>query len=428
MKQTEQTERSPCLRFSRRALLWPLLLTAGFLFAQFYQNPISHIAFWGILFLPLLPALQIFLSVLSLKISFFSETDMTEKGKPVACRLQIKNRGPFPIPFVRGQLLLPDDSGASVEAEAFLTALPPFSEKKIERQVLFAYRGSYPVGLGSLALSDSLRLVSYYPRRETLSKISVLPRRIAFPGGEFGSGKQKETTAMFVPGAVDTVPTSNTRLYQPGDRPQMIHWKLSSKTDELLVREERPLTGRTVALFCDFPSADEEDDKELLPAFSEHGKQIASDRVAELALSALGEFLDGEETFLLVYPDGGLVKTLPVTSESEFCEAFSTFGLAELPPKRVPLAGLIAAASEREGLLPIFVMSEIGTQTLSEIKEAAALLDTDLRPTLLFAADLSPFGDPERRRQENEPVLADLTEAGFAAVDLTDTFSRQADR
>ena len=80
-----------------------------------------------------------------------------------------------------------------------------------------------------------LILPELYPVRVQLSDMHSAPRQEENPGQIWRDGLETENGGV--------------RDYAPGDPVRRIHWKLSAKTDRVLVREEeRPLTGYVLLL------------------------------------------------------------------------------------------------------------------------------------------------------------------------------------
>ncbi|MBQ9010175.1 MAG: DUF58 domain-containing protein [Clostridia bacterium] len=77
----------------------------------------------------------------------------------------------------------------------------------------------------------------------------------------------------------DSFEPDGVREYLPGDRIQSIHWKLSSKADQLLIRENDTLNDRTPLLVLDSRCAEEEIRDALLSAMLSFSNGLFMDRI-----------------------------------------------------------------------------------------------------------------------------------------------------
>ena len=87
------------------------------------------------------------------------------------------------------------------------------------------------------------------------------------------------------------------RQYRPGDGIKNIHWKLSTKTEELQVRKYASDNGRGTAIFCDFGG------QYTAYPFAPDAAAFSDDRIAEEALSAVWESATAGLSGCLVWSD-----------------------------------------------------------------------------------------------------------------------------
>ena len=112
----------------------------------------------------------------------------------------------------------------------------------------------------------------------------------------------------------DSFEPDGVREYRPGDRIQAIHWKLSSKTDQLLVRESDTLNGQIPLLVLDSRCAEE---------------------VRDNLMSALLSFSSG--LFYRQIPHALSVRGMPAAESESFAEAMDRLLLGELLREEPPM-------------------------------------------------------------------------------------------
>ena len=102
-----------------------------------------------------------------------------------------------------------------------------------ETSLCCKYRGEYLVGIKSVIVQDYFRLFCFkYKNREPL-KVVVRPRLI-----KLENFKNEQVIAAFKDSAVNkSEPDVLVRSYVPGDDIRQIHWNLSAKSGELMVRK-----------------------------------------------------------------------------------------------------------------------------------------------------------------------------------------------
>ncbi len=127
----------------------------------------------------------------------------------------------------------------------------------MEKRVVLSHVGSYEYELVKVRIYDLTGLFYVHKKIKRFADIQVLPEldAVAVQVSErvrryFG---EAESYDDFQPGT-DVSQIFDVREYRPGDRLQRIHWKLSAKSDGLLVREDsQPLACAVVFLLDMLP-------------------------------------------------------------------------------------------------------------------------------------------------------------------------------
>ena len=241
-----------------RRLWYGLALLAAFLLQIFNTHYLAAFCFWGVLSLPVLSLLLSLPTLLACRLTL--EAVPAEAVRGQAARWEVALRGGrMPLARVAFTLRLRHSADGREERirrvfsgaeprERWVVALAADHCEVVEGEILSAWA------------SDLLRLFSLplgRPGRQTMLVLPVgrPPNRLPWDLG-----------IRFIPA---TAPRPGRQLgeeyelrsYRPGDPVRAIHWKLSSKRDELIVRESSRRLRPTVLITADrFGGADRGDE------------------------------------------------------------------------------------------------------------------------------------------------------------------------
>ncbi len=172
------------------------------------------------------------------------------RGDDLVLSLRVRHRGLIPVaPLL---LDLTDPSG-NRDREIRLKNMP-HRVQSIRLPIHAAHVGVFSVGLHSCTVEDLLGLVrKQIPLRQTSFDLVVLPRTfdvdpLRLAPGDPGSELMARATE-------DLNAPSDVRNYQPGDAMKKIHWKLSLRKGELMVRkfDEPVLQDVLILMDCSRP-------------------------------------------------------------------------------------------------------------------------------------------------------------------------------
>ena len=172
------------------------------------------------------------------------------RGDDVVLSLRVHHRGLFPVaPLL---LELSDPSG-NRERDIRLKNMPN-KVQSMRLPIHAAHVGVFSVGLHSCTVEDLLGLVrKKIPFQKTSFELLVLPRTfdiepLKLAPGDPGSELMARATE-------DLSAPSDVRNYQPGDAMKKIHWKLSLRKRELMVRkfDEPILQDVLILMDCSRP-------------------------------------------------------------------------------------------------------------------------------------------------------------------------------
>lgn len=111
------------------------------------------------------------------------------------------------------------------------------------------YPGMLHFSITAGQVTDLLHLKSFAIPVQISKDIPILPKKISLPPYQLPPTNEAAEEGDFARKfGVTSTEIQGVREYRPGDRLQHIHWKMSAKTDELLVREPQPVAERFLTL------------------------------------------------------------------------------------------------------------------------------------------------------------------------------------
>lgn len=328
----------------RNFWLYLILIAASLVFTQALLSPVSGVIFLFVLCLPLLSLVYLLIQVHCVKLYLNISAPEAEKHSPVDFSLTLSNESPLPFPFVEAVITVPDDDAVRCISQRTMLSLIPFGSYVIEKRLSFAYRGSYEIGVSELCYYDFFRLFRYRMKQEILRELFVMPRRLQLEAESGGDNQQEETETVVILKGQDNTELSEIRSYQPGDSLRSIHWKLSSKTQDLMVRQYARNADRQTFLFVDTACRYDPADKRYLSEINEY----TMDGIIEGALAlTLRTLRQGGQTVTLVWYDSrGTDDRLAfrLSTEADYDAIFRLFSTAPItntPYTVVDLANLL---------------------------------------------------------------------------------------
>lgn len=304
MRSKSYSKKQRCsLHINRRSLLFPILDLTALVFAQALKAPISFMTFLFALLFPIFPIVWLAAASAALRTSVRVSSDTIEKNTPFSVVSLISNNSPFPFPFVEAELLLPDQLGAKCISNKLTLSLTPLDSCELRKSAQFSFRGEYSVGLSKITVSDPLGFARLSIPCESTAKLLVLPRRLELPDKALLSESDTTSQTRMISNGSDLTEAADIRAYAPGDHMKSIHWKLSSKAEELIVRDYSQNIGDSVCILCDLEThyANGSCEYEPLDDYAEVYDALCADLAVEYALAAALRELKKQNTVKLLW-------------------------------------------------------------------------------------------------------------------------------
>ena len=229
-------------------VIYAALLVVLILFFILYRGVLSlQLLIFAVLF-PII--LRFLLGRMAAKVTVQLKCDKRKvrKGESFDWFLLLRNKSR--IPAVRALAMLEYRSSLAGIPQKLTVELPvrPNNTQQVRMSFHAATSGIMELKLISVRLFDPLRLFSVKQNRHDLSQLLVLPEPAVVPDWLPCAPETDDSPeySKVKPGD-DPSEIFDLHAYREGDAISRIHWKLSSKLDELMVKEfSLPITGQHV--------------------------------------------------------------------------------------------------------------------------------------------------------------------------------------
>ena len=341
-------------------MIYLVLLVSCLIFTQALRSSVSAVTYAFVICIPAVDAILLFISARHVRVEPLSPEITLEKHRTAAVSLSVTNTGIIPVSCAEFDISLPDAFSAGCVTGRKCVTLPPFSVSDAGIPVKFDFMGKYTVGTDSVRIYSLFRIFRTARRVRASVTVSVLPDRLP-PCGAAPVSESSETNESILSGTRSE--SGDIRQYLPGDSIKTVHWKLSTKTDELQVRKYVSDSGRAVTVFSDFGGGCPEH-------FPEYARAFSADRIAAEALAAVRESAAlGKGGQLVINREDAQSLGFAVPADADRLAAeICGVNASSCTP------GVTGMPASAFGSSLLFVTSFIPDKTAAYITDAAALL------------------------------------------------------
>lgn len=436
----------PTFSLARNGVWYILFLIFALLFTQALRSPLSSVLFIFALLLPLLLVLYVLTCHLFISESNTIEAETVQKEVPLEYEILIANNGYLPYPFVDADICYPSTDGVHCEIRRVSCALAPMGTYRITDRAVFHYRGGYEIGIRDLYVYDPLKVFRIRMRRDNLRPVFVMPRRPVIVTDGEGAASEVNTTEVRNLRGADRTELTEIKEYRMGDGLRDIHWKLSSKTQDLMVKHYGMNACRSI---CFLPDLGENyTDPYRRGLYTDDINLCCADAVTEMTIGLMLSALRGANNVctLMWYEsrvgDMGMEGLLSAQygdahaqtpqadphigyaaevmyNESDFERVYPYFATADLHDAALSPASLCRFITETESISYYIVTSRLDAAFVTTLQESlrdysSVVLMGGLR--VYYYDPIEKIRDPEARaahNENNEHLIAQMRAAGI---------------
>lgn len=236
-------------------IFYGLLLVLSFIFANFYGGKMPYMLLFLMILLPVVSILYTLVLFFLFKYVQLVERKYVIKGEKICYKFEISNESILYYPYIKVNFYGNEDFLAMQFPSEYFSLLP-LKKISFSYEVACNYRGEYMIGMKSVEFEDFLgifRLVYNIPEPKD---IIVLPRIIYLDRFLIKTNLPSDIQSVLNTQYEDLTTISDIRKYSYGDSLKRIHWKLSSKMDELYVKTFHGTSQSAAMFFLDLKSMD----------------------------------------------------------------------------------------------------------------------------------------------------------------------------
>ncbi len=357
---------------------------------------VPYMLFYTVLALPVVSILYIAAGYFGLKYEQSLDSSSVIKGEKATYALRIANRGPFILPYVN--IAFYDDSEASVQQPDIKNiSIQPFSKKELCFDYVYKYRGSFKLGVSVVEINDFLGIFKLTRRNKQPLLISVYPRIIDI--GSIGLNTHYLPDQMSNPGGMyeDISVIEEINKYNYGDSLNKVHWKLTAKTNELMVKKYQTTAAASTIMIVDLYRNN----------FTKEYNAVSDDKHIEAAVAVLRSCIYDGTAVRLVYHDKEIT-TIHCNSPLDFENAYQALAKAEFNQeacaKDIIKSQINHGINIQDILLTTSNVDNELYEVLSKIKSAGYNI---------YLIYISPQEINSEKKQGIEQILSALSELGI---------------
>lgn len=272
----------------------------------------------GIIFLCLAAIPFLLFAILSIiytriKGELLSSVHVAKKGELIPVSVQLHNPTIFPVTHVKLYITYRNAFSSQTYKRSFMVSVDARTKTTVLCNLNSEFTGNLEISLKGIRVYDYLKICSLYKRQRGEVKVAVLPNYYELSEGFTLQNKSLVESDNFstVKSGDDPSEVFAIREYREGDRLQKIHWKLSMKQNQLMIKEFVDPLNCSVLIFLDLFEPEEE------------WVLIYMDALLESAFSLSYSFFTAGQLHYFAWYDSkqGCCKRVRISRERDFFEA-----------------------------------------------------------------------------------------------------------
>lgn len=273
-------------------LIFLLLIIVCAVFYILYVWDFSFVLLVVVIAVPVVMFAGLLSVKLMTKIQFCLKSKTVSKNESFDIQLYVSNKSFFPVGKAEAVIEYYNIFNNSISSIELHFPIQPRNSQRVTFQLSSKFCGMVKVSCAYVTIYDPLRIFKFRIGKNICESIVVLPECHDINGFVSSSDRVNEESKVFSehrPGD-DPSEVFDLRDYRAGDRLNRIHWKISSKKENLIVKEYSCPVDSPVAVFIDLLCREE---SELaLPMY---------DTLLELAMSVSQLFIENESVHNVIY-------------------------------------------------------------------------------------------------------------------------------
>lgn len=375
---------------TKNRLIYGTLVFFCLVFSMAYRSNFSAVLLIAVVLY--LPAAAIFtaVSLLLADVRFISGNYVGEKNVRFNFELGIKNR--FIMPFVPIELLcrIPDSERGVFEERRIFVTLQPFGYTTLVINGMHKYRGQYKTEIKKIYVVDPLGIVRFSRKINHEITMLFLPRRFALEK-LFNNSEGEASVSRAVAKNAERDDFSHVRDYREGDILQLVHWKLTAKSDSIMIKEYENISDKNARILCDLGSCK-----------GKHDVLLSVDTVIETALAFAKSLLNENIGSAVDLGDVLRKNIVTVKSTSDYERLYELMSMIPADAPVCDIGTMLSGTEEGKQSIVVLITAELNEQTVFWANSA-----------LKFGSVIIAYIN-----LENAPIERDYLEEKFSLINI----------
>lgn len=203
---------------------------------MFVGGTMPYFIFYVFLFTFLLPLFHSLIVLTRLKGSVQIPKGSLYAGDKITIKYEVNNNSKFNIPYLEIESNISKEL-SGIDSPKIITMLEPKKAFRQEETIVLKRRGYYEIGEIEVTVRDVFGFFSLKKKIASETSLLVYPEIINLFTFRITTVEQLGELMVKNPAFQDRSRISSLRDYREGDFVKSIHWKLSSKLDNLVIKE-----------------------------------------------------------------------------------------------------------------------------------------------------------------------------------------------
>ena len=240
------------MKRARNTIRYIVIFILNIIVMVLFHSYINFILLVGLIVFPIYSIVGVYMARDNLTLRIETPVEPMGKGEEFEVRYNLHNKSWFPIVNVNLNLVFSNCFYGKTGEHTLNIPIRAKKDTKVTYPIVMEYCGRFQAEVTEITLLDALGMCTVkLPIHETAECL-------VFPKGE---QRNKEAGYVYMRGVTEAMESkekgydfsdiSGIREYIPGDKLQDIHWKLSVKKDELMVKERVSVSAMQLNVLVD---------------------------------------------------------------------------------------------------------------------------------------------------------------------------------
>ncbi|SEL04643.1 Protein of unknown function DUF58 [Ruminococcus sp. YRD2003] len=247
--------------------------------------------------LPVLMFVTTFITKLLMTAEMTVRDGSASKREDFPVFIRLNNRSIFPIGKADAHIEYYNVFNNEINMFDLHMPVQPLNEQSVTFQLSSQFCGIINIKCVRIYIYDPLRIFKFRIAKNLTAQVAVMPEGHEIGGEVSYLDRTNEESSVFSEHKPGDDPSEifDLRGYHPGDKLNRIHWKLSSKKDEFIVKDYSLPVDTPCTLFLNLKCYEKNDPRYTLPVF---------DTLVETLVSVSQFMLENERLHSIVFYSG----------------------------------------------------------------------------------------------------------------------------